>query len=95
MYLCTCYESWDFLRLQNISYVHELLQPSRQKKKKRQQKKKEKTSPLPPPKKKNTHSGKIGIQNVFILYIQQTHRCVEGAVEYINVDVPKQTYAWC
>lgn len=63
-------------------------------KKKKDNKKKEKTSPLPPPK-KNTHSGKIGIQNVFILYIQQTHRCVEGAVVYINVDMPKQTYAWC
>lgn len=63
--------------------------------KKKRQQKKEKTSPLPPPQKKNTHSGKIGIQNVFILYIQQTHRCVEGAVVYINVDMPKQTYAWC
>lgn len=50
--------------------------------KKKKTTKKEKTSPLPP--KKNTHSGKIGIQNVFILYIQQTHRCVEGAVVYIN-----------
>lgn len=62
--------------------------------KKKDKKRKEKTSP-PPPQTKNTHSGKIGIQNVFILYIQQTHRCVEGAVVYINVDMPKQTYAWC
>lgn len=63
-------------------------------KKKKTTKKRKDLTPPPPPK-KNTHSGKIGIQNVFILYIQQTHRCVEGAVVYINVDMPKQTYAWC
>lgn len=59
------------------------------KKKKTKKKRKKRPHPSPP---KNTHSGKIGIQNVFILYIQQTHRCVEDAVVYINVDMPKQTY---